>query len=498
MSHGVTEISGIHEFKASDDVAAMMAAVQARGGKAVYFGLGTELKAVHHNPVFRFRRAGAADRRRRVRRSRQAGRGAAHERLRSLSWPTAGLRFRAASRRSTSPSTANASPRSPNLARCAAPKRSTCLGRLVLPGAIDMHVHFREPGFEHKEDFSHGTAAAACGGVTTICDMPNTHPPVIDPGRFRDKLMRVAPGAHVDFGLWAGGTRTEHFAALDALGAIGLKVYMNRAVRATDPYAGELSMPDDGTFVKALKAAAELDWPVCGARGEFVHRRSETGGVPGRRLARSRGRVLFLSLAGKRRGAEPRGAVREARRRAPAHCPYLAQCDERHRRADRRAPRRRADHRGSRAPGAQLCRTAGTGDEGHPVRPSDRRARSLLERARRRRDRCGRDRPRAAHARGEGRWAQQSLDSSARLSGRRDIAPDHGRCHAARTGSASTCSSRSMAENPARILGLREKGAIVPGRDADLVVVDPDGGMGGRRGPAAQQGRAGAPFTAGG
>ena len=51
---GVTEIRDIHDFKASDDVAAMMAVVQARGGKAVYFGLGTELKAVHHNPYFDF------------------------------------------------------------------------------------------------------------------------------------------------------------------------------------------------------------------------------------------------------------------------------------------------------------------------------------------------------------------------------------------------------------------------------------------------------------
>jgi aminobenzoyl-glutamate utilization protein A len=51
---GVTEIGAMQDFKASDDVAAMMATVQSRGGKAVYFGLGTELKAVHHNPYFDF------------------------------------------------------------------------------------------------------------------------------------------------------------------------------------------------------------------------------------------------------------------------------------------------------------------------------------------------------------------------------------------------------------------------------------------------------------
>ncbi|MBI2298400.1 MAG: amidohydrolase family protein, partial [Armatimonadetes bacterium] len=46
----------------------------------------------------------------------------------------------------------------------------------VLPGVIDSHVHFREPGDEHKEDWASGTAAAACGGVTTVLDMPNTRP----------------------------------------------------------------------------------------------------------------------------------------------------------------------------------------------------------------------------------------------------------------------------------------------------------------------------------
>ena len=50
-------------------------------------------------------------------------------------------------------------------------------GLHVLPGAIDVHVHFRDPGYPHKEDFATGTAAAAFGGVTTVFDMPNTIPP---------------------------------------------------------------------------------------------------------------------------------------------------------------------------------------------------------------------------------------------------------------------------------------------------------------------------------
>ena len=51
-------------------------------------------------------------------------------------------------------------------------------GLLVFPGFIDPHVHSRDPGLTHKEDFAHSTRAAAAGGVTTICEMPNAIPPV--------------------------------------------------------------------------------------------------------------------------------------------------------------------------------------------------------------------------------------------------------------------------------------------------------------------------------
>lgn len=50
----------------------------------------------------------------------------------------------------------------------------------ILPGLIDVHVHLREPGGTHKEDFASGTAAALAGGVTMVCAMPNTRPPIID------------------------------------------------------------------------------------------------------------------------------------------------------------------------------------------------------------------------------------------------------------------------------------------------------------------------------
>jgi dihydroorotase len=58
-------------------------------------------------------------------------------------------------------------------------------GLHILPGAIDAHVHFREPGYTHKEDWETGSAAAAMGGTTTVFEMPNTHPPTAASSRLR-------------------------------------------------------------------------------------------------------------------------------------------------------------------------------------------------------------------------------------------------------------------------------------------------------------------------
>ena len=49
-------------------------------------------------------------------------------------------------------------------------------GRLIVPGFVDLHVHFREPGFEYKETIQSGAASAVAGGFTTVCCMPNTNP----------------------------------------------------------------------------------------------------------------------------------------------------------------------------------------------------------------------------------------------------------------------------------------------------------------------------------
>ena len=78
-------------------------------------------------------------------------------------------------------------------------------GAYVLPGAVDVHVHFREPGATHKEDWSTGSRSAAAGGVTTVVDQPNTSPPTVT-GEAFDEKRALAEKSVVDYGINAGVT----------------------------------------------------------------------------------------------------------------------------------------------------------------------------------------------------------------------------------------------------------------------------------------------------
>ena len=72
---------------------------------------------------------------------------------------------------------------------------------LILPSALDMHVHFRDPGYPNKEDWKSGSEAAACGGVTAVVDMPNTDPFTSNPETFNDKVALASTKSVVDFGI---------------------------------------------------------------------------------------------------------------------------------------------------------------------------------------------------------------------------------------------------------------------------------------------------------
>lgn len=93
-------------------------------------------------------------------------------------------------------------------------------GMIVLPGAVDLHVHFRDPGYTHKEDWETGSTSAVAGGVTTVVDQPNTDPPTLDERSYRMKLEIAERRSVVDFCLNGGPGRVKRLAELGAA-AIG-------------------------------------------------------------------------------------------------------------------------------------------------------------------------------------------------------------------------------------------------------------------------------------
>jgi dihydroorotase len=97
-------------------------------------------------------------------------------------------------------------------------------GKIVVPGLIDMHVHCRDLDHGYKETFTTATRAAAAGGVTTICDMPNTLPPTTTAERYREKVAVAKDQVYVDFAIWGGGVNVEEIAGIAAEGAIGYKI----------------------------------------------------------------------------------------------------------------------------------------------------------------------------------------------------------------------------------------------------------------------------------
>jgi len=101
---------------------------------------------------------------------------------------------------------------------------------IILPAGIDMHVHFREPGFEYKEDFSTGSLSALYGGITCIADMPNTNPPTTDLFSFKEKLSIAERKSYVDFVLYVGITE-GNIEKIDDLGNLSriFKIFLGES-----------------------------------------------------------------------------------------------------------------------------------------------------------------------------------------------------------------------------------------------------------------------------
>jgi allantoinase len=152
-------------------------------------------------------------------------------------------------------------------------------GNHVLPGMVDMHVHFRDPGFTEREDFETGTTAAAVGGVTTVVDMPNTVPSVTSVEALRDKIQIAKRKALVDFALigGAGELSAGTLLALAGGGIVGYKTFMIARFK-------ELAA-SDGQMLDNFETIAETGLPC------LIHAENEDIVSRGMAKAKALGRV---------------------------------------------------------------------------------------------------------------------------------------------------------------------------------------------------------------
>ena len=130
-------------------------------------------------------------------------------------------------------------------------ERVDARGLYVLPGVIDAHVHFREPGLESKEAWSTGSLAAVMGGVTTVVDMPNTVPVTATAADVADKAARIEARSWCDAGVFglAGEASIDAVPELAGAGVLGFKAFMGTTV-------GDLPPLSDDALRAAMVAVA--------------------------------------------------------------------------------------------------------------------------------------------------------------------------------------------------------------------------------------------------
>jgi allantoinase len=129
----------------------------------------------------------------------------------------------------------------------------------ILPGLIDAHVHFNDPGRAAWEGWGSGTRALAAGGFTCAVDMPlNSDPPTLDASAFEAKLTAAQNSAHVDFAFWGGLVpgNVERMDELAACGVVGFKAFM------ADSGIDDFAASDDLTLYEGMCRAAALGLPV--------------------------------------------------------------------------------------------------------------------------------------------------------------------------------------------------------------------------------------------
>ncbi len=158
-------------------------------------------------------------------------------------------------------------------------------GRVVCPGLVDVHVHLREPGGEHKETIASGASAALAGGFTSVCAMPNTDPPVDDPasvGFVRAAGLR-AQSAHVyPVGAVSVGLEGKHLTEIGEMVHAGAVAITDDGYPVSDPGLMRLALEYAQTFdIPVASHCEELSLSRGGSMNEgLVSTRLGLGGIP--------------------------------------------------------------------------------------------------------------------------------------------------------------------------------------------------------------------------
>ncbi len=218
-------------------------------------------------------------------------------------------------------------------------------GQWLLPGIIDEHVHFRDPGFPQKADFASESAAAVAGGVTTVMDMPNTSPQTVTLDLLEEKFRMASVKSLVNYSFWLGATHDnlEEVKKVDPTRVCGIKVFMGSStgnmlldnpdllakIFAQAPVLVGVHAEDDGIIRKNLKRYEEefginIPFPLHPEiRPAEACYRSSSAAIELARLHGTRLHILHLSTAEELALLDNKTPLREKQITAEACLPHL-------------------------------------------------------------------------------------------------------------------------------------------------------------------------------
>jgi len=188
-------------------------------------------------------------------------------------------------------------------------------GALLLPGIIDTHVHFREPGLTHKADIAHESRAALAGGVTSVMDMPNVNPPTTTLERWQERMALGKKESRCNYAYYIGATNDASCLS-PITPSLPLKLFMGSST-------GNMLVDDRKTLLQLFRMVAVNRSPYPPLRGHATHQRTHgtgqtalgrrpIGGAPS--LDSRPGGLLSLFL--------PRGRDGKGNRSQTPHCPH--------------------------------------------------------------------------------------------------------------------------------------------------------------------------------